>query len=93
MQYQPLSLTCECGLAPLQFVQLGLTPEHQLVILWWCDACQRNICVLRDLADCWRECPKAEDLKEVAELSAAQMSENDSDFLRSLGASFPEGPE
>jgi hypothetical protein len=93
MEYQPLSLTCECGLVPLQFVQLGLTPEHQLVILWWCEACQKNVCVLKDLADCWRECPKAEDLKEASELIAARVREGDSEFLRSLGVRFPEGPE
>ena len=93
MQFRPLSLTCECGLSPLHFMQIGLTPQHQLAIVWWCDACQRNMCVLKDLSDCWRDCPQTGDLEEIAEPSAAEVREADSDFLRSLGARFPEAPD
>ena len=67
MRFRPLSLTCECGLSPLHFMQIGLTPQHQLAIVWWCDACQRNICVLKDLSDCWRDCPQTGDLEDIAE--------------------------
>jgi hypothetical protein len=93
MQFQPIPLTCDCGMAPLHLTQVGLTPQHQLVILWWCNGCQRNRFVVRDLADCWRDCPKTEDFEAPIEISVANVQQADADFLRLLGVKFPDAAE
>jgi hypothetical protein len=90
MRFQPLALNCECGLRPLRVRQVGLTPQHQLVVLWWCPNCRRNISVVKDLADCWRDCPKPEDFQETAPVDAAGSPAEDTDFLHRLGVRFPD---
>ena len=59
MGYRPLSLLCRCGRAPASIDEVGLGDEHQLVIHWWCDECQRVVYASRPLLDCWRDCPAA----------------------------------
>ncbi len=73
--------------------QVGLTPQHQLAILWWCNGCKRHRFVVKDLADCWRDCPRIEDFEDDVEVSVGIAQEADSDFLRRLGVKYPEDAE
>ncbi len=73
MLYRPLPLRCGCGRVPTRIREVGLTPVHHLVIHWQCRSCKLKIYVARNLADCWRLCPKP---KEVG-VSADLMRERD----------------
>jgi hypothetical protein len=69
---------------------VGLSTDHQLVIHWWCMACRKAMFVVKDLAECWEECPQPGDLGVTA--IAAQDLERkreDADFLHRLGICFP----
>jgi hypothetical protein len=89
MVYRRLPLRCECGRVPRRVKEVGLTPGHQLVIHWRCRSCKRKIYVARNLADCWRLCPKPKDQQEVC-VSADLMREPDAEFLHRLGVKFPD---
>jgi hypothetical protein len=90
MRFRQLSLRCECGRVPARIGQVGLTPQHQLVIHWKCTGCKRFIYIVKDLADCWRDCPKPEGQLDVFEVSAAPMSGPDAEFLHSVGVRLPD---
>jgi hypothetical protein len=90
LRFQALSLRCECGLAPLRIKQVGLTAEHQLVIHWRCSGCKRQIYAVKDLNDCWHECPSPDDQQEVCNADAEKMCEPDVEFLHSLGVRLPD---
>jgi hypothetical protein len=92
MRFRQLPLCCcECGgHVPARIRQVGLTPQHQLVIHWWCLGCKRNIYTVKELYECWRECPTDADDLKVAETSELLMREPDAKFLRSLGIALPD---
>jgi hypothetical protein len=90
MRFRALSLRCQCGLAPSRIKQVGLTADHQFVLHWWCAGCKRKIYIVKDLADCWRECPTAGDPQETFDVSPDSMREPDAKFLHSLGVKFPD---
>ncbi|HEX4309209.1 MAG TPA: hypothetical protein VHZ25_04225 [Acidobacteriaceae bacterium] len=70
--------------------QVGLSTEHQLVIHWWCLGCRKAMYVAKDLADCWEECPKPEDLDIVpAPAYDLERQRGDAQFLQSMGISLP----
>jgi hypothetical protein len=58
MEYRTLALSCECGGVPKNISAVGLSSEHggELVIHWRCPRCRRNVCTVKPLSDCWREC-------------------------------------
>jgi hypothetical protein len=56
MEYRTLPLSCECGGVPKNISAVGLSSEHELVIHWRCPRCRRNVCTVKPLSDCWREC-------------------------------------
>jgi hypothetical protein len=90
MNYRHLSLCCDCGEIPERLAEVGFSEDHQLVVHWWCEKCQRVVYVAKPLTECWLECPgKDHSLDHVlAEWSAgAKEAQEDSDarFLRSLG--------
>ena len=92
MRFQPFSLRCECGVVPRRIKQVGLTSAHQFVVHWRCAGCRRELYVVKDLSECWRECPPAaggDESVEAAE-SAELMREPDAAFLHSLGVKFPD---
>jgi hypothetical protein len=66
---------------------VGLSTEHQLVIHWWCIGCRKAMFVVKDLAECWEECPKPEDLGTAA--VPAYNLEHDLNFLHRLGICYP----
>src|SRR5215510_3076793 len=91
MRFRPLTLRCECGLTPIWIKRLGLSPGHHLVVHCWCARCKRSIYIVKDLSDCWRECPRPEDqLDSATEESTALTQTTDTDFLRSLGIRLPD---
>ena len=95
MRFRELSLCCrECGnRVPFRIRRVGLTPLHQLVIHFWCGGCKRDIYLLKDLADCWRECPDGAQELTVVEPNPELMREPDAAFLHTLGVAFPEEEE
>jgi hypothetical protein len=90
MRFRPLSLFCECGRAPSRIKRVGLTPSHELVIHWSCLGCKRNVYAVKQLADCWRECPNTEELLEAPEASSEHLREADAKFLGRLKVKFPD---
>ena len=82
MRFQRLQLYCsECGCrAPVQIKRVGFTPHHQLVIHFQCLRCRRDLYVVKNLADCWRECPKPGDELEGFEASIAAIEPYDAQF-------------
>jgi hypothetical protein len=86
MNFRPFSLSCECGTVPIRLKAVGLNPAHQLVVHWRCHSCNRLVYVLKDLGDCWRECPESESTGEEPP-SRTDVAAEDSRFLRSLGIS------
>ena len=92
MRFRELLLSCrECGRrVPARIRRIGLTPLHQLVIHFWCAGCKKDIYLVKDLADCWRECPAPEDELDAIQPAPEFMREPDAAFLHSLGVAFPE---
>src|SRR5947208_3380723 len=91
MKFQPFSLRCECGMLPARIKQVGLSPEHQLVIHWWCMRCRKAMYVVKDLAECWEESPSHAEL--AASVSpeipcAHNRRQQDEGFLHSMGIRF-----
>ena len=91
MRFRQFALSCECGLAPTRIRQVGLSTEHQLVIHWWCMGCRKAMFVVKDLVECWEECPKPEDCGVTA-VAATELESHQKDvsFLHQLGICFPE---
>jgi hypothetical protein len=86
MGYRHLSLLCRCGLAPSRIDEVGLSHDHELVIHWWCDACQRVVYASKPLTECWWDCPDAGSTgpPQYPVVHAADCGYDD-DFLKSLG--------
>jgi len=72
---------------------VGLSAEHQLVIYWWCLWCKRSVYVIKDLADCWRECPPKTELEPPRLIEQANHHREDARFLESMGITLEEEPE
>ena len=47
-----------------------------------------EVYVLKDLADCWAECPRADTLAEPPVLSEDHIRKADHEFLHSIGVRF-----
>jgi hypothetical protein len=77
MSYRHFSLACGCGAAPARIEEVGVTDERELVIHWWCEDCQKVVYASKTLADCWRDCPPAEEAGKF-----------DEDFLESIGVTM-----
>jgi hypothetical protein len=90
MKFRQFALCCECGLIPTRIRQVGLSTEHQLVIHWWCMSCRKAMFVVKDLAECWEECPKPDDCGVTA-IAAHDLERqrDDENFLHRLGICFP----
>jgi hypothetical protein len=88
MGYRPLSLLCRCGRAPSRIDEVGLSDDHELVIHWWCEACQRVVYATRPLTECWRDCPDAGSAgpPRYPVVQSADCG-FDGDFLKDLGIS------
>ena len=91
MWYNPIFLRCECD-KPLRgcIKEVGLTPEHQLVIRWSCPACKRKHHTVKALADCWRE---SSELKDALPLSEYPVHERETRLLPNLAVGAPENNE
>jgi hypothetical protein len=90
MKFRQFALRCECGLIPTRIRQVGLSTEHQLVIQWLCAGCRRATFMVKDLADCWEECPKSDD-EGVTPAPAYDLERQrgDVNFLHRMGIRFP----
>lgn len=90
MRFRQFPLRCECGLVATRIRQVGLSTEHQLVIHWWCLGCRKAMYVVKDLAECWEECPKPDQvgLQTVAIPDPAGQ-QRDVNFLHRLGIRYP----
>jgi hypothetical protein len=90
MKFRQFALCCECGLIPTRIRQVGLSTEHQLVIHWWCMGCRKAMYVVKDLAECWEECPKPEeDGIATAPACDPERQRGDANFLHRLGICYP----
>jgi hypothetical protein len=88
MGFWQIDLRCVCGLPPARIERLGLNAESQFVAHCWCAVCKKNIYMVMDLSDWWRESSSPETDGEPA--STGLMREPDGDFLRSMGVRFPD---
>ena len=90
MKFRRFALSCECGLVPTRIREVGLSTDHQLVIHWWCLGCRKAMFVVKDLAECWEDCPKPED-SDVTSNPAydRERKKGDANFLHSMGICFP----
>jgi hypothetical protein len=92
MKFRQFALCCECGLIPTRIRQVGLSVEHQLVIHWWCMGCRKAMYVVKDLAECWEECPKPDEFGvSTANPPDAERRDGDVNFLHRMGIRFPDG--
>ena len=68
MSYRHIPLTCQCGESPSRIEEVGFTDDHQIVIHWWCQKCQRVVYASKRLVECWLECPAPDpvDRKPIA---------------------------
>ena len=91
MKFRQFALCCECGLIPTRVRQVGLSTEHQLVIHWWCMGCRKAMFIVKDLAECWEECPKPEEfgVTSIASADAGKHQHGDAKFLQEMGIRFP----
>ena len=88
MRFRELPLRCVCGLSPTAIGQVGLTAEHQLVVRWRCTGCKMEVYVLKDLADCWRDCAKPETAAAASGLNQELVRHADEEFLHRMGVRF-----
>ena len=90
MKFRQFALSCECGLIPTRIRQVGLSIEHQLVIHWWCMGCRKAMFVVKDLAECWEQCPQPDEIGVTAAVPHdAEGQQGDVNFLHRLGIRFP----
>jgi len=89
MEYRTLRLSCECGQVPKNISALGFSSTHDLVIHWQCARCHKNMCIVKPLSDCWRECfteATVSTPKATADLTGD--TPDDRRFLHSIGVKY-----
>jgi hypothetical protein len=84
MGYRAMQFACHCGQPPDRILEIGFTSEGNLVVHFWCSACNRVLFISQSLDECRRECPPAD--TRADSLSAAV----DAHFLRSIGIAVSE---
>jgi len=57
---------------------VGVTDDHELVIHWWCDRCQKLVYASKTMAECWQAVPAP---------SPGEMADYDKRFLERIGIS------
>lgn len=90
MRYQTLALHCECGMPTKRIREVGFTADHQLILHWLCAHCKRHVYAVKSLAECWRDCPSREALRQSSDADTPASRETDANFLRALGIEWPE---
>jgi len=80
MGYRAMPLQCCCGEEPEQVLEIGFTSDGNLIIHYWCSACQRVMFTSLSPAECHDYCPRQDGYSEMA-------SEDDLLFLQALGIS------
>lgn len=94
MAYRRLPLTCRCGGMAKQISGIGLSSTHALVIEWRCPRCRKNVCIVKPLSDCWRDCiaqePANTPRSNADSMTETPMTEtpNDRKFLHSVGIRY-----
>jgi hypothetical protein len=84
MGYRAMQFACHCGQPPDRILEIGFTSEGNMVVHFWCSACQRVLFISQSLDECRQECPPAD--SQADSLSAAV----DARFLRSMGIAVSE---
>jgi hypothetical protein len=89
MEYRKLPLSCDCGGMPKHIAAVGLSSTHELVIHWRCPRCHKNLCAVKPLADCWRECfTEASTNSPKPEAMPTMDTASDRRFLHSIGVKY-----
>ena len=90
MNYRHLRLHCDCGEVPERLAEVGFSEDHQLIVHWWCEQCQRVVYISKPLTECWLECPgKDHSLDRVlADWSGEAREDTDAEFLHSIGVTM-----
>ena len=78
MGYRAMQLACYCGEAPDRILEVGFTSDRNMVVHFWCSACNRVLFISQSLDTCEQACP----LPDEAEI---QSKAEDARFLESLG--------
>ena len=79
MGYRAMQLACYCGQAPDRILEVGFTSDRNLVVHFWCSACNRVLFLSHSLEECTQACPTLD--APVQDRVAA----DDARFLQSLG--------
>jgi len=79
MGYRAMQLACYCGQAPDRILEVGFTSDRNLVVHFWCSACNRVLFVSQTLDACGEACPPPDMEAEL------QSTADDARFLQSLG--------
>jgi hypothetical protein len=89
MEYRTLPLACECGRVSKGISAVGLSSNHELVIHWRCPRCNKNLCVVIPLSECWRMCfPDAPANVPKSSTNLTDDIQGDRKFLHSIGVSY-----
>jgi hypothetical protein len=88
VEYRRLPVCCQCGWVPKHILGVGLSSTHDLVVEWHCPRCRKNVCAVKPLSVCWREC-----FTDAADLPIAEVemdTPGDRKFLHSVGIKYSE---
>jgi len=87
MEYYTLPLSCRCGGVPKQIAAVGLSSTHDLVIHWRCPRCRKNVCTVKPLSDCWRDC-FTPGLANLSNSKTTVETPDDRQFLHRMGVRY-----
>ena len=79
-----MQLACYCGEAPDRILEVGFTSDRNMVVHFWCSACNRVLFMSRSLDECDQACPPPDREAEIQSMAA------DARFLQSLGIAVAE---
>ena len=74
-----MQIACQCGQAPERILEVGFTSEGNLLVHYWCSACNRVLFTSKTPQECSAARPPADVEAE------RRCADADASFLQSLG--------
>ena len=76
-----MQFACYCGQQPDRILEIGFTSDRNLVVHFWCSACNRVLFISEPLEELTQACPPPDVEADT------QCAAEDARFLHSLGIS------